>query len=95
MIVYTEIYEPLLTSANPPLVGMGYRIFERASNKQIFFTEVQRADDYIQKGNPVIPIGMKVAVNDLKPGSYRLMMQAVDSAKNHAPDRVVDFDITE
>src|SRR3989441_11209847 len=30
-------------------VGMGYRIFERASNKQIFFTEVQRADDYIQK----------------------------------------------
>src|SRR6266478_4679208 len=95
VIVYTEIYEPLLTSANPPLVGMGYRIFERASNKQIFFTEVQRADDYIQKGNPVIPIGMKVAVNDLKPGSYRLMMQAVDSAKNHAPDRVVDFDITD
>jgi hypothetical protein len=95
VIVYTEIYEPLLASANPPLVGMGYRIFERASNKQIFFTEVQRADDYIQKGNPVIPIGMKVAVNDLKPGSYRLMMQAVDSAKNHAPDRVVDFDITD
>jgi VWFA-related protein len=95
VVVYSEIYEPLLTSAAPPLVGMGYRIFERASNKQLFFTDVQRADDFIQKGNPVIPIGLKVKVDDLKPGSYRLVMQAVDSAKNHAPDRTVDFDITE
>ena len=95
VILYTEIYEPLLTSATPPMVGMAYRIFERSTNKQVFFTEVLRADDYIQKGNSVIPIGLKVKVDDLKPGSYRLVMQAVDSAKNHAPDRSVDFDVTE
>src|SRR6267142_1701370 len=95
VILYTEIYEPLLTSATPPNVGMGYRIFERSTNKQVFFTEVVRADDFIQKGNSVIPVGMKVKVDDLKPGSYRLVMQAVDSAKNHAPDRTVDFDVTE
>jgi VWFA-related protein len=95
VIVYTEIYEPLLTSATPPIVGMGYRIFERTTNKQVFFTEVVRADDFIHKGNSVIPVGMKVKVDDLKPGSYRLVMQAVDSAKNHAPDRSVDFDVTE
>src|SRR6266852_2381814 len=95
VVLYTEIYEPLLTSANPPVVGMAYRIFERSTNKQVFFTEVIRADDYIQKGNSVIPVGLKVKVDDLKPGSYRLVMQAVDSAKNHAPDRSVDFDVTE
>ena len=95
VVVYTEIYEPLLTSATPPIVGMAYRIFERSTNKQVFFTEVVRADDFIQKGNSVIPVGMKVKVDDLKPGSYRLVMQAVDSAKNHAPDRSVDFDVTE
>src|SRR6267378_1251930 len=95
VILYTEIYEPLLTSATAPVVGMGYRIFERSTNKQVFFTEVVRADDFIQKGNSVIPVGMKVKVDDLKPGSYRLVMQAVDSAKNHAPDRTVDFDVTE
>jgi hypothetical protein len=93
--LYTEIYEPLLTTDNPPVVGMGYTIFERASNKKILTTGAQRADEYIQKGNPVIPIGLKVKVDDLKPGSYRLVMQAVDSAKNHAPDRTVDFDIAE
>jgi len=95
VVVYTEIYEPLLASANPPLVGMAYTIFERESNKKLFFTDVQRADDFVQKGNPVIPIGLKVKVNDLKPGSYRLVMQAVDSAKNNAPSRIVDFDIAE
>jgi hypothetical protein len=36
---------------------------------------------------------MKVKVDELKPGSYRLNMQAVDSLNNHAPDRNVDFDI--
>ena len=95
VILYTEIYEPLLTSATPPIVGMGYRIFERSTNKQVFFTEVVRADDFIQKGNSVIPVGMKVKIDGLKPGSYRLVMQAVDSAKNHAPDRTVDFDVSE
>src|SRR6266403_1026347 len=95
VVVYTEIYEPLLASANPPLVGMAYTILERESHKKLFFTDVQRADDFVQKGNPVIPIGLKVKVNDLKPGSYRLLMQAVDSAKNNAPSRIVDFDIAE
>jgi hypothetical protein len=53
------------------------------------------ANNFIQKGNPVIPLGLKVKVDDLKPGSYRLLMQAVDSANHHAPDRIVDFDISE
>ncbi len=95
VVLYTEIYEPLLTSENPPVVATAYRIFEQATNKQVFFTNIIRADEFIQKGNPVIPVGMKVKVDDLKPGSYRLVMQAVDNAKNHAPDRSVDFDITE
>lgn len=95
VIVYSEIYEPLLTSEAPPVVAMGYTILERASNKKLFATGAQRADEFVQKGNPVIPIGMKVKVDDLKPGSYRLVLQAVDSAKNHAPDRIVDFDISQ
>jgi VWFA-related protein len=95
VVLYTEIYEPLLTSATPPMVACAYRLFDRATNKELFFTNIIRADDFIQKGNPVIPVGMKVKVDDLKPGSYRLVMQAVDSAKNHAPDRAVDFDISE
>src|SRR5437879_6669663 len=95
VVVYSEIYEPLMTSDQPPVVGMGYTIFDRGSNQKTFSTGTVRADDFIQKGNPVVPIGTKVNVDDLKPGSYRLVLQAVDSAKNNAPNRVVDFDISE
>lgn len=95
VVVYSEIYEPLLTTDNPPVVAMGYTILDRASNQKIFSTGAVRADEFIQKGSPVVPVGMKVKVNDLKPGSYRLVMQAVDSVKNNSPNREADFDITE
>ena len=95
VIVYSEIYEPLLTSEKPPVVAMGYTILDRATNNKIFSTGAVHCDEFIQKGNPVVPVGMKVKVDGLKPGSYRLVMQAVDSAKNNAPNRAVDFDITE
>jgi len=95
VVVYSEIYEPLLTSDAPPVVAMGYTILDRATNNKIFSTGAVRCEEFIQKGNPVIPVGMKVKVDDLKPGSYRLVMQAVDSAKNNAPNRTVDFDISE
>jgi len=95
VVVYSEIYEPLLTSENAPVVAAGYTVIDRATNNKIFSTGAMRCEDFIQKGNPVIPVGFKVKVDDLKPGSYRLVMQAVDSAKNNAPNRTVDFDITE
>ena len=38
---------------------------------------------------------MVVKVKDLPPGGYRLVLQAVDGANNHAPDRTVDFDLTD
>jgi hypothetical protein len=95
VIMYTEIYDPLLTSDKPPRVGFAYRIVERASGKELFFSGVGAADGFIQKGNPVIPAGLVVKVKDLPPGAYRLVVQAVDDANNHAPNRTVDFDVTE
>ena len=95
VVVYSEIYEPLLTSDKPPAVASGYSIFDRNSNQKLFSSGAMRADPFIQKGSPVVPFGMKVKVDALKPGGYRLVMQAVDGANNHAPDRMVDFDITE
>lgn len=95
VIMYTEVYEPLLTSDKPPQVGLGYRIYERASNKEMFFTGVIKADDFIQKGNPVIPMGLKVKVTDLPAGNYRLVVMAVDTAGSHAPNHTVDFDLTD
>jgi hypothetical protein len=93
VVVYSEIYEPLLTSDTPPKIGMGYRILDRGTKKEVMFTGVVAADAFIKKGNPVVPVGLKVNVKDLNPGAYSLVLQAVDGAGNKAPNRTVDFDV--
>jgi hypothetical protein len=60
----------------------------------VFFTGTVAADDFLQKGSPVVPIGMLVNVKDLTPGSYRLIFMSMDAAGGKAPARSVDFDIT-
>jgi VWFA-related protein len=95
VILYTEIYDPLLTSDKPPKVAFAYHIIDRATNKELFFTGALPADAFIQKGNPVVPAGMLIKMKDLSPGGYRVLVQAVDSAKNNAPNRTVDFDVAD
>jgi VWFA-related protein len=96
VILYTEIYEPSLTIPDSQTkVGFAYRVYNRADNKEVLFTGLAPADDFIHKGNPVIPAGLMVKVKDLPPGGYRLVVQAVDNASNHAPDRSVNFDVTD
>jgi VWFA-related protein len=95
VILYTEIYDPLLASGKPPKLGFGYHVVDRATNKELLFTGAVPADAFVQKGNPLVPAGMVVKVKDLPPGGYRLLLQAVDGANNHAPNRTVDFDVTD
>jgi VWFA-related protein len=93
LVVYSELYEPLLKSDNPPKLAAGYRVFEKASNKQILFSGALPMNDFIQKGNPIVPFGLKVPLQDLAPGDYRLVLLAVDGANNQAPQRAVDFTV--
>jgi hypothetical protein len=93
--LYTEIYDPLLASEQPPRVAFAYHVIDRATNKDVVFTGALPAEQFVQKGSPVVPAGMVVKVKDLPPGSYRLVFQAVDGANNHPPNRSVDFDVTD
>ena len=94
VVLYTEVYEPLLASEKPPVVAAGYHILDRTTQKDVFSTGAIRLDEFIQKGNPVIPVALVIKVKDLNPGAYTLLVQAVDAAGNHAPNRTVNFDIT-
>jgi len=95
VVLYTEVYDPLLTAEKPPLVGIGYNIINRITNKEVFTTGAIRADEYIQKGSPVIPIGLKVPLKDIPAGNYLLVMQVADAVGNRAPNRAIAFDVTE
>jgi VWFA-related protein len=95
VVLYTEVYDPLLTAEKPPLVGIGYNIINRITNKEVFTTGAIRADEYIQKGSPVIPIGLKVPLKDIPAGNYLLVMQVADAAGNRVPNRAIAFDVTD
>jgi hypothetical protein len=92
---YTEIYEPLLTSATPPQVLAGYAILERGTGKVVFKTGAFRVDDFIQKGSPMVPVGLSIKLKDIPTGSYNLVVMAADGAGHHAKNRVIDFDVTD
>ena len=92
VVLYSEVYEPLLRSDIPLKVAAGYRIFDQANN-EVFFSGAVPMDDFIHKGNSVVPFGLKVEIKDLPPGDYRLVLLAVDGVKNSAPNREVQFSL--
>jgi hypothetical protein len=40
-----------------------------------------------------VPIGFRIPVDKLGPGSYRLQLKAIDSAGNASQARTADFDV--
>lgn len=94
VVLYSEVYEPLLASDKPPIVGVGFRLVNRITEKEAFSSGPLRCDSFIQKGNPVVPVGLKVPVKDIPEGSYRLIFEAIDNAGNRAPSRTVLLDLT-
>ncbi len=95
VVVYSEVYEPLLVSENPPKVVFGYVIVDRATHEQLVSTGSISAEGFIQKGNPMIPVALLVKVKDMKPGQYTLVMMAIDDAGRKAENRMADFDVAD
>jgi hypothetical protein len=91
--LYTEIYAPLLASAKePPAVGLQMRIVERSTGQQKSDSGFMRVPTP-QAGNPVVPVGLRVPVDTLDSGSYRLEIKAIDEKGNASPVRSADVEV--
>ena len=94
VVLYSELYEPGL-KANPTMkVVSGYRVFDKTTNKEMYFTGGIALDNFVEKGNPVVPFALKVETKDLAPGNYKLVLMAVDEKNNQAPIRPVEFTLS-
>jgi hypothetical protein len=93
VVVYTQIYDPLLTNPNPPAVKIGFRIMDLKTGKQVMASGAVETDSYIVKGSPVIAMGLKVPFDDVQAGSYRLDVQAGDVGGAKSPLRSVNFEV--
>ena len=88
---YVEIYDPLLTSATPPTVRIQIRVVDRNTGEQ----KVQLGGPApgIKAGDPVIALGVKLPLDKLVPGSYRLELTAGDTAGNATAQRTANFEV--
>jgi VWFA-related protein len=95
VVVYSELYEPLLKTEPATKIVTGYRIYDKATNKEVFFTGAVPLDSFKEKGNPLVPFALKVDAKNLQPGTYRLVLLAVDEKNNQAPQRPVEFTLSD
>jgi VWFA-related protein len=77
--VYAQIYAPQLSDANPPTVKCTYLILDPKTGKTLGSMPGIDLAAYIQKGNPVIPVALKLPVENFPPGEYVLKIQASQS----------------
>ena len=88
-VVYMEIYAPSMAESNPPQIGLQYAIVDTKTGQAKISTGIPKVSD--GSGRAVLPLGLKVPVDKLDAGSYRLELRALDSLGNKSPIRAADF----
>ena len=86
-----EIYDAALVGPNPPKVGVDVAVVDRKTGEKKIETRSAAAD--AKAGSPLVPVGLKLPVGNLPPGSYRLELKALDTAGNVTPPRTADFEV--
>jgi hypothetical protein len=92
-MVYVEVYDPALKSDHIPRVGLLFNIIDRKSNKPAFSSNTILINEYIQAGNPMVPVGFQLPIEQLQAGDYRVEIKARDELGNVSSVRSADFSI--
>ena len=92
-VVYVEIYDPALKGETAPYVGVLYNIIDRKTSQPVYSSNTILVNDFVQHGNPVVPVGFKLSVGQLQAGDYRVEIKGRDSMGNVSTVRSADFSI--
>jgi hypothetical protein len=93
LYAYFEIYEPLVEGQSPTGVQIKIRIVDLKTGEAISDAQPISAAPYIKAGTPIIPVGRGMDISKLPKGSYRLDVQANDSAGKSTPWRTASFSV--
>ena len=89
--VYLEIYAPALAGPDPPKIGVKMVVVDRKTGEKKIDSGGLAGDAKV--GSPLVPVGLRLPVGELPPGSYRLELKGVDSTGNATQPRTVDFEV--
>ena len=93
VVLYVEVNEPAPVVDGWPHVGITYKVIDRKTNQPVFASNTVLVNQFIQTGNPIIPVASVVQLSQIPPGAYRLEVQARDSIQNVSPVRSAEFDL--
>ncbi len=79
VVCYLEAFEPLLSTTDQVKLGIQLRVLDKAGEAKLD-SGVVEVSNFIRKGNPTVPIALKVPVDKLDAGSYKLEVTTLDSA---------------
>lgn len=89
--LYVEVYEPMLAKPSPPRVGISYMIYDKKSNQMIHTSKTILLQDFMEKENTIIPVGLLVPVGGIQPGEYRLEVVARNDSGAVSNKQSADF----
>ncbi len=92
-VAYIEVYDPALAGDKPPQLGFEYRIIDLKSGAQKLDVGVMDTKDLIKPGNPTVPMAVKLPLDTLPPGTYRVDLRAEDSDHRSTNFRIAEFEL--
>jgi len=93
LMTYFEVYEPLVGGIAATKLQLQIKITDAKTGELREETGLLPAETRTASGNLVIPMEAEVAFDRLRPGSYRLEIQASDSAGNKTSWRAASFTV--
>jgi VWFA-related protein len=92
VVLYFELYDPALVGETKPQVAVQMRILDGKTLEMKQDTGNVLVDNFVKAGSLVVPAGLRMPIEGLAPGTYRLELKALDSTGSFAT-RTADFEI--
>jgi hypothetical protein len=92
VVLYAQVYDPRMADQNPPAVHVAYRVVDQKTGKVVLSTGAIDESRFAEKGKPVIPVALKVPLENVPPGTYRIELQAAEMGGASSQVRMVNFE---
>jgi hypothetical protein len=78
---------------NPPSkIGVQLRVLDAKTGEQKVDSGLVEMTKYAQAGNPVVPVGLRVPVDQLAPGTYKLELTGRNE-KGASASHTIEFQV--
>jgi hypothetical protein len=92
VVCYTEVYEPANVDNPPSKIGVQLRVLDAKTGEQKVDSGLVEMTKYAQAGNPVVPVGLRVPVDQLAPGTYKLELTGRNE-KGASASHTIEFQV--